>query len=600
LIREAAACWIPRRRPACAGDDGHCKLPTPPRFDNALATRAGRGYNAATMSKPLPSMSTNKPSITSTSATEGARDAFTRLTFLGWSGGVAATVAGLAVSFALFGYAIIYWRNADMDFMVIYNALVMNDGKPQHFFDHTAYLTILTVKSWFALLHGLGLLDAWTLPAIPPATDGPAFDAAMTQAVRAGRVLAFLIATASVVIFAGLARAILRDWRVALLATLAFALSGGVAVHSRILRSEFVAAMPVIFALMILITVGRRALLVRPLALALAAFLCMLGLENKVQAILLIATVPVIILPFGGGASASVAFWRTPSAWLVAALAAIAAAIAAWTAWPLVATGFDRALLDAAQFHPLLAGRYGLYQALLTCLIIGCMIAYAVIWRISRAETIASIAALVAGAALALLMLDLDYDTSNVIAVINPLEKMLTFADARTAGAASGSSLGAVLLLMLDGLGSVLARYSFVLHSSPRPTVFLTWLIVPGIVMAWRSRQGKSALQASALMLAALAIDLLGVRRGLKSEYFIFTDPLIVLAGAILLDRMRDLRFHTWAYPIAMILFGLHIAVGQAEPVKYASKRTGPESICEWNNYYMPLLPLPWCPASRT
>ena len=53
------------------------------------------------------------------------------------------------------------------------------------------------------------------------------------------------------------------------------------------------------------------------------------------------------------------------------------------------------------------------------------------------------------------------------------------------------------------------------------------------------------------LLLAAIGIDALGVRRGLKSEYFIFTDPLIILAGAILLDRLSDLRFHKWAYPIA-------------------------------------------------
>src|SRR5882724_13075219 len=92
-----------------------------------------------------------------------AKDAFSRLTFLGWRWGLAATVAGLAVSFFLFGYALIYWRNADMDFMVIYNALILNDDKPQHFFDHTAYLTILSVKLWFQLLHTLGLLDSWSL-----------------------------------------------------------------------------------------------------------------------------------------------------------------------------------------------------------------------------------------------------------------------------------------------------------------------------------------------------------------------------------------------------------------------------------------------------
>ncbi|MGB6399230.1 MAG: hypothetical protein WBF73_26665 [Bradyrhizobium sp.] len=83
-------------------------------------------------------------------------------------------------------------------------------------------------------------------------------------------------------------------------------------------------------------------------------------------------------------------------------------------------------------------------------------------------------------------------------------------------------------------------------------------------------------------MLAAIGIDTLGVRRGLKSEYFIFTDPPIILAGAIL----RDLRFTKWTYPVAMILFGPHLAVGQAESVKYAFKRTGPESICEWNPYF--------------
>src|SRR5277367_575923 len=89
-------------------------------------------------------------------------DALDGLTFLGRRGGVVAIVAGLALSFGLFGYAVIYWRNADMDFMVIHSALAMNDGKPQQFLDHTAYLTILSLKSWFQLLHGLGLFEAYT------------------------------------------------------------------------------------------------------------------------------------------------------------------------------------------------------------------------------------------------------------------------------------------------------------------------------------------------------------------------------------------------------------------------------------------------------
>ncbi|MBQ1480370.1 MAG: hypothetical protein IIZ30_10075, partial [Sphingomonas sp.] len=59
------------------------------------------------------------------------RDAFSRLTPFGWNGGMAVILVGLALSFFLAGYFVIYWRNADMDFMIVYNALVMNDGKPQ-------------------------------------------------------------------------------------------------------------------------------------------------------------------------------------------------------------------------------------------------------------------------------------------------------------------------------------------------------------------------------------------------------------------------------------------------------------------------------------
>src|SRR5260370_38995285 len=229
--------------------------------------------------------------------TDAATDAFDRLTFLGWRWGLMVIVAGMAASFLLFGYALIYWRNADMDFMVIYNALVLNDGKPQLFFDHTAYITSLSLKLWFQLLHTLGLLDGYSLSTIPPASNAAVLHAAMTGAVRAGRVLAWLIATGCVLIFAALVRLIVRDWRVALMATFALAFSGGIAVHSRILRSELVAACPVIFSLMILIAVGRRAGVARPLWMAVAAGLCVLGLVNKVQALLLLGVLPLLVMP---------------------------------------------------------------------------------------------------------------------------------------------------------------------------------------------------------------------------------------------------------------------------------------------------------------
>jgi hypothetical protein len=133
-----------------------------------------------------------------------------------------------------------------------------------------------------------------------------------------------------------------------------------------------------------------------------------------------------------------------------------------------------------------------------------------------------------------------------------------------------------------------------VLQPSARPTVFLTWLILPGIV--YFRRRGERLAALLALTAAAIGIDALNVRRGLKIEYSIFTDPLIVLAGAILLERLGELRFHKWAFPIAAGLVALHVTVGQASPVKDAMERSGPEPICEWNQFYMPLIPVPWCP----
>ena len=239
-------------------------------------------------------------------------------------------------------------------------------------------------------------------------------------------------------------------------------------------------------------------------------------------------------------------------------------------------------------------GRFGLYQAALIVLIGGCMIGYAAIWRISASETLTSMFAMAAAASLALLALRLAYNVSNVIAVFNPLEKMLTFADANTLDAANGSNLAGILLLLLDGLASVFARYTFVLHSSPRPTVFLTWLIVPGIVYGVAAR--RQAPRSRRCTSAGSGRDR-HARRTTGAEiriFHLYRSPDRPLRRRTA-RRLNELRFHRWTYPVAMVLFGLHIAVGQAEPIKYAFMRRGPQPICEWNGHYMPLLPLPWC-----
>jgi len=532
----------------------------------------------------------------------GRRDAIDRLTFLGQRGGLLAIVLGLTASFFLFGYFVIYWRNADMDFMIVYNALLLNDGRPQEYFDHPSYFTILSVAAFFRLWHALGLLDAYALSAIPSAANVTAFDAAMTQAVRAGRLVAWLTGTGLVLCFAGLIRRLVRDWRIALLATFAFAFSGGVAVHIRILRSEMIAASLVTFALMILMMVGRRARAWRPVGLACAAALCVLGLENKVQVILLIAALPALAPAFGGKGGASTGFWRTRPSWLAALLAILAAALMLKAALPILDAGFDAANADAAGLRPLIE-RYGVYQIALLAWIGAGMLAFAGLWRVTASETVAAVAAVAAGAAVGLTALDLQYNIGDVVAVLNPIEKMLTFA---TLSAAETSSWRSALDIFAHNLGSVLRRYSFFLYTSARPTVFLIWLIWPGIIHAWLTGKKQVALQATLLMLVATFIDTLGVQRGLKSEYFILTDPLMILAGAVLLQSLDRQPRGGFAVATAVTLFYAHILISQAEPIKHVMKRSGPDYICDWNQIYEPKLPMPWCaepppgPASRT
>src|SRR5260370_13215847 len=529
-------------------------------------------------------------------------DAFARLTRFGWSGGLVFITALLAASFFLAGYFIVYWCNADMDFMVVYSALLLNDGRPA-FYAHPAYVTILCVRFWFQLLHYLHLLDTSSLSLMPSAFNVPAFDAAMTDVIRAARLVAWLTATGFVLAFAGVARFVVRDWRVAMLGTVAFAFSGGLQFHLRVLRSELIAGCFFAFALMILIAVARRATIWRPLAIAFAAMLCVLSLENKIHAILLIAALPLLIQPFGGASSASVGFWDKSNwgAWLATLAAGFLAGVLLYAAIPLISLGLDRTATAAMALRPLLFGTFGVYQTGLLVWIGAGMLAFAKIWRITLPETLTAMFAAITGASLGLLALLIEFNPSDVVVVIDPLEEMITFADPSATSAVDSGNLLAALGLFVSGLTGVLQRYTFVLFTSPRPSVFLTWLIFPGIVYAWRRGERQAAAQAALRMFCAMGIASLGVRRGLKSEHFILTDPLIIIAGLVLLDRLTDLRFHKWAYPAGVALVALHAGISQAEPIKLLTSHRDPERICEWNQYYLPLLPLPWCdlPAKR-
>jgi hypothetical protein len=66
-------------------------------------------------------------------------------------------------------------------------------------------------------------------------------------------------------------------------------------------------------------------------------------------------------------------------------------------------------------------------------------------------------------------------------------------------------------------------------------------VIIAGIAIVFRRREYKVALQASFPICAVFAVDTLQAARALKQDYFNYTDPLIITAGAVYwrhLDRL--------------------------------------------------------------
>ena len=148
---------------------------------------------------------------------------FGKVIFPGWKTSLVTIAVGMAISLLLVGFFMPYWKIADQDLPLAFNALLLNDGRAQEYFGHTGYLYMLLLADWYRLLHGLGLLPVHALSELPPSTDVAAFDRAWQQIVEAGRVLSLLRGIAFVWIYATLVRRLVGDWRLAVMAAIALA-----------------------------------------------------------------------------------------------------------------------------------------------------------------------------------------------------------------------------------------------------------------------------------------------------------------------------------------------------------------------------------------
>src|SRR4026209_2966966 len=269
-----------------------------------------------------------------------------RLTPLGWTQGLLVILAGLIVSFFPFGFSNPYWRVADQDILLVFDAVLQNAGLPRQIDFHPAHLIVAMLSATYRALHGLGLLETYSLSTMPLASDVAAFTRSWTSAVQIARLLCLLIVLAYVTAFAFLLRALVVDWRVALLGTFAIAFSGGIAMSVRTVKPELVSGAFFSIALLILLISARSSrMAARPMLIGIAAFFATLAMDNKVQAIFLIMTLSVLLLAFGEPSQQG-GFWTGRRAGWAIAASALFALFAAIAAAPLARQGlFAEALL---------------------------------------------------------------------------------------------------------------------------------------------------------------------------------------------------------------------------------------------------------------
>lgn len=509
----------------------------------------------------------------------GPGQPFEQLILFSWRGELLAICGAMLVSFLVAGFWYPYWRVADMDFWIVYNAFLLNAHLPQEYFDHPGYLTILFLSEWLRGLHWLGLVKVISLNALPPVSHMADFTEAWTAATRAGRVLSLIYAMTFVVAFSYLLRALVRNWRIALLGGLFLAFSGGMAMQMRILRTELLASGFFFTALLMLLIAARRGPTPwRPVVFGLASALMTLAMLNKIQIIFLICAVPVIVLPFGPANTATREFWPGPGRTFVA-LAAAFAALGIYLAYDILAFGLTTASTPTLA-SPTLAIGAPIYWTLIAAWLALGFIAYGLLWKVPAMEALTAALAAVAGCTIALLALYARYNPNDVVVVFHPLEQMFKWASGSEPGLAR-QGLGYDIKFLLESIGHVVLRRTFFLESSPRPEMFLEWFIIAATVIAIRRRDWPLVAQVAVLMLTDWGVDTLGMSRGLKQEYFLLTDPLAIIAAALLIAKLSDLQRHRWAYPIGMVLIGAHLIISQAEPIKHAFlKSDGPEVLC--------------------
>jgi Dolichyl-phosphate-mannose-protein mannosyltransferase len=503
---------------------------------------------------------------------------------------LAAILIGIVVSVVAFGYFMPYWRKADQDLALAYQGLLFNDGSAQSYFDHTGYIYFLAIGAWYDLLHIVGLLKVHALSALPPSSDTAAFDAAWTGLVRAGRVFSMTWLCALVLAFFFLTKRLMNDGRIAVLAALALALSGSYALHARMMRTELLSASFTALTLMCVLLAAQEERRTRQaLLLAGAGLFGVLALETKVQALIPLMTFPFIALALGVRSDRHA---HGGGGWGAAVVLALAAAFIGPAAASVLWRGLEA---PGVSYAPLGWLPDGLYQGVIIAWPVAAMIAFALIWR--RRVTDAGLAAVAAGlgAAVGVMALLIRFEPRNVAALTHPIEHMFQFASISHPEMVGATVTSGVLAHIGPALWEGVGSHAFFPNPTARPTLLIEWFAIVAAVFAWRKGATLPVLRVAALLVSAWAVDSAFALRGLKDAYLAYTDPLLILAGAVMLKEFPGLMVSPRARGWAIGLGCVSLLWAHVEPIKLTLSKRDQRAACEALPAYVPGIQFPFC-----
>ena len=151
----------------------------------------------------------------------------------------------------------------------------------------------------------------------------------------------------------------------------------------------------------------------------------------------------------------------------------------------------------------------------------------------------------------------------------------------------SPSDIRSIANALLSGFAHALARHSFFLAPSARPTLLLEWLAIAMAVASWRCGRALLGLQVAVLIITAWGLDAIFWLRGLKTAYFAYTDPLLIVAAALTGTELERRASAITLRKAALGLAVLYVVWGHLEPLKLSFSAKDPGEDCQWLHGYL-------------